>query len=200
MKIGISFIVFNRVAKLLEALQSCKNLKKDNTQIYINCVFSLLDFEGNESNKDIVKVFDLLIEYKEKGFIDHLIVSEEYTELEKRNIGLKDCINKECDYYLSLDCDEILSEKIYNSFQYLLMNNINKSYCILVNDKNEITYFVPFINKLYKNSIHKSIKNEILETNPDREIYNKGIKDKIYVCKFEHIKHYTNIEKQLKNW
>lgn len=169
MKLGVAYNLFDG-EELLES--SLKNMREKAD--YIVVVYQ------TESNFGEVyrPVQDEVLRLKELGLIDEAIKyipelltlengegidpkSGTHNETKKRNIGLDACRNAECDYILTMDCDEFYdSDEFDEAFEEVVDGNYDTSFCQMGTYYKEVdnrmypdeTYYVPFICKIYDDS------------------------------------------------
>lgn len=130
MRLGVSYCVFEGV-ELLEPsiLQIRKHVDR------INVVYQKISY-FNTPCKDYLE--SVLCDLQKRGLVDAVIKYEnDFTykknrenEVNKRNIGLQDCINHGCDYFLTIDVDEFYrTDEFVKAKQFIIDNNIDTTYC-----------------------------------------------------------------------
>lgn len=159
MKLGVSYSVWDG-EELLEA--SIKSIRSQCD--YINVVWQKISWFGEPCNEGLEA---LLIDLKDRGLIDEIIFFEpdldiqaNVNEINKRNLGLEFVKKAGCTHFLTMDADEFYKEEeFFQAKDLILRYQITHTICNIynyehINLRNSAPerYFVPFINKIDKNS------------------------------------------------
>lgn len=113
MKISASYNVFDGEELLEKSISSIRD-----SVDFISVVYQTKSNFGNSCSPDLE---DILYDLRDKGIVQKLVKyipdlnqHPHYNELEKRNIGLKLGIQNNCDYHMSMDCDEFYTKDSLN--------------------------------------------------------------------------------------
>lgn len=172
LKFGVSYSVFTGY-ELLE--QSIKQLR---SQVqYINIVYQRLSYHGKPLSEGYEKLEKLIFDLKNNGLVDEVILYEGFSEIEKRNIGLKAAKKAGVKYFMTMDCDEFyIPEEVEKAKKYILQHKISRSavpyfnYSISPNYRDiETVAFVPFFSKIsYFTKLKKPNRNNPCTLDPTR--------------------------------
>ena len=183
-KIGVAYNVFDGIENLPISINQIKPYVDYITVVYQD--FSNVGNSISKINKFILevlfanKVIDNLILYEPKGNDLH------NNECCKRNIGLQDCISNNCNYFISMDCDEIYDGlKFAQEYLNIKEKKIDKSfnsYCYIqdyyssgkLKYRKLANYFVPFIAKIDSKSTFNMGNPELKYIDPTRRVWSKN--------------------------
>jgi hypothetical protein len=177
MKLGASYNLFDGEELLKDSILSIR----DNVD-YISVVFQIVSNFGNYAKSDIT---GLLTELTDQGLIDEVVhYSPDLTkhphenEREKRNIGLQLSLKNGCSHHISMDADEFYDREQFKVAKSIIEDSdFDSSACrLLTYYRNDHTvldpmedYFVPFIYRIYKNSLFEPTEWPVL-VDPTRRI------------------------------
>jgi len=160
-KLGLGYIVFEDTIEHLEwSIKPIRNLVD-----YINCVYQTRSFFGNCSKNQIDYLNDLL----NRNIIDNIIYAENdlnvhprTNQLNNRNIGLKDIINKGCTHYLAIDGDEYYVHSEFKEIRdKMFLEGFESSACKMITYYKYLNlildppeeFYCPFIYKIKENTL-----------------------------------------------
>ncbi|WP_143075461.1 hypothetical protein [Succinivibrio dextrinosolvens] len=167
MKVGVAYNLFDGEELLESSIKSIRDCVD-----YICVVYQKVSYYGDKASADLEVVLNSLVE---NGLIDEIFLyerdfnsqqSKKLFEIEKRNIGLELCRKAGMTYFLSADVDEYYDSKQFKkALEYIYLNDIDASACSLfyyiktpeyrlVADQDEENYYVPFVCKIFNESIH----------------------------------------------
>lgn len=182
-KLGVSYNVFDGV-ELLES--SILSIRKNVD--YINVVFQKVSNYGEMAEDNSIKILNRL---KSLKLIDNFILyhpdldaPSSLNELKKRELGLKDCLNHKCTYFLNMDTDEYyLEDQFFKAKRFIFENNISCSACPMYYYIKSPHYkfveprrstFVPFICKIDSRTKLKLAAKSFCLVDPTRMVSFKG--------------------------
>jgi len=158
-KLGLGYIVFEDTIEHLEwSIKPIRNLVD-----YINCVYQTRSFFCNSSKNQTEYLNDLL----KRNIIDNIIyvendlnINPRINQLNNRNTGLVDIINKGCTHYLAIDGDEYYLHSEFKEIKdEIFLEGFESSACKMITYYKYLNlildppeeYYCPFIYKIKEN-------------------------------------------------
>mgnify|MGYP005995399967 CR=1 FL=1 len=182
-KLGISYNVFDGEEILPYAVSNLRS-KAD----YIVVIYQTKSNYGNDYKEVEVAVNEL----KEKGLVDEVYHYEPEilmkgnevdfesgwkNEICKRNIGLELCRENGCDYYMTLDCDELYDHKEFDyAFNEVIKNDHDTSFSLLRTFYKDAEHELSPPEKHYQPFIYKIREGVYFEFNDKYPVFVDGTK------------------------
>ncbi len=152
MKLGIAYNVFDGVSNLKYSIKNIRPVCD-----YIVAVYQTVSNHGNEIDQDVLKVLQSLRIHSIILYTPDLTKSPHWNECRKRNIGMEAVRSAGCDYFMTMDCDELYNLTEFKRAMHMVeIGGYDASACQMqtyygnskmVYKKAE-TYYVPLIYKL----------------------------------------------------
>jgi len=206
-KLGVSYNLCTGSELLRDSILSIRKNVDYITVIYneisvnnIHTNIDLKEFLQKLKDEKLIDDFKLFVHTKE---IAEKEIHNKHKEISQRNEGLQMCIENQCTYFMSMDCDEFyLDDEFRKAKEEIINNNFESSFCKMVSyykDESHIIdppeeYFVPFIYKIIENNKFHIQEFPVL-CDPSRQ-YNKG-KYKIFDRKEIQMHHFTYVRKNI---
>jgi hypothetical protein len=208
-KFGIAYNVFECGIELLP--HSIASIRE--SVDFISVVYQQTSNQGKKASMDI---YPILEDLKSRGLIDEISLfiprdkNPHVCEVAKRNQGRQRCLNARCDYFMSMDCDELYVKEEFDRMKLVMEDgNHDGGYCQMLTyyksgeyilDPPE-TYYVPLFYKTAPNRQYVLMGHAPVLVDPTRRciVYNPKVftREEIQMHHFSYVRH--DIRKKLEN-
>lgn len=160
-KLGVAYNLFTGIELLEHSIKCIRN-----SVDYICVVYSFTSHRNQHLDYSFMPILERLLKLK---LIDEIVefrtnnnVSAKQNEISQRNTGLEMCKHNNCEYFMTMDVDEMyITSEFDKAKDYVIANNYDSSACQMLSyykydniiiDPPE-TYYVPFIYKINEHDL-----------------------------------------------